>query len=134
MILSLGINSIIADITHVRHFDLFFTSKVDIFFRRALFQRESDPTERLFCLMNADKLQYDVSEQSLKDVTEYIKSAKKGEVLYSILLQISYYVYWRYVSENKSLVHEKMYITMPSIKMSDSDWMKIDENNSKTRA
>ena len=72
---------------------LLFALKVDIFFRRAFFQRESDPNERLFCLMNADKLQYDVSEQSLKDVTEYIKSAKKGELLSSILLQISYDVY-----------------------------------------
>lgn len=29
--------------------------------------------------MNADKLQYDASEQSLKDVTEYIKSASGGK-------------------------------------------------------
>lgn len=56
--------------------------KVDIFFRRALFQSEQDQNERIFCLMNADKLQYDASEQSLKDVTEYIKSAKGGKILF----------------------------------------------------
>lgn len=56
----------------------FFLFKVDIFFRRALFQSESDRNERIFCLMNADKLQYDASEQSLKDVTEYIKAAVGG--------------------------------------------------------
>lgn len=55
--------------------------KVDIFFRRALFQKEGDENERIFCLMNADKLQYDASEQSLKDVTEYIKSANRGMFL-----------------------------------------------------
>lgn len=55
--------------------------KVDIFFRRALFQKEGDENERIFCLMNADKLQYDASEQSLKDVTEYIKSANRGVFL-----------------------------------------------------
>lgn len=30
--------------------------------------------------MNADKLQYDASEQSLKDVSEYIKDAVGGKV------------------------------------------------------
>lgn len=52
--------------------------KVDIFFRRALFQKEGNGNERIFCLMNADKLQYDASEQSLRDVTEYIKSTNGG--------------------------------------------------------
>ncbi|XP_062570766.1 E3 ubiquitin-protein ligase RNF213-like isoform X2 [Saccostrea cucullata] len=50
--------------------------EVTIFFRRALFQNKEDPNKLLFCLMNADMLQYDASEQSLKEVTEYIKAAK----------------------------------------------------------
>lgn len=53
--------------------------QVDIFFRRALFQSKSDKNERIFCLMNADKLQYDISEESLTKVTEYIKSANGGK-------------------------------------------------------
>lgn len=63
--------------------------EVDIFFRRALFQSEQDQNERIFCLMNADKLQYDASEQSLKDVTEYIKSAK-GEYKLVIICSSEY--------------------------------------------
>lgn len=59
-----------------------FVLQVDIFFRRALFQSKSDRNERIFCLMNADKLQYDASEQSLKDVTEYIKAAVGGSLLF----------------------------------------------------
>lgn len=45
--------------------------------------------------MNADKLQYDASEQSLKDVTEYIKSASGG---------IIRFVKWKYLTNNEIIL------------------------------
>lgn len=41
--------------------------------------------------MNADKLQYDASEQSLKDVTEYIKSASGGIIRFVVQKYYTYY-------------------------------------------
>lgn len=78
---------------------IYFALKVDIFFRRALFQIKSHTCEQIFCLMNADKLKYDASEQSLKKVTEYIKSASEGNSLN--IYNIKYFIVLRLYTKRK---------------------------------
>jgi hypothetical protein len=51
--------------------------KVDIFWRRALF----DGQKKIHCLVNADMLGYDVSEDAQKNLEEYLLEVSKGKYI-----------------------------------------------------
>ncbi|XP_078327262.1 E3 ubiquitin-protein ligase rnf213-alpha-like isoform X2 [Crassostrea virginica] len=52
------------------------TEEITLFFRRALRQEKEDSNQRIYCLLNADLLRYDVCDESLKTLMENMRSAK----------------------------------------------------------
>lgn len=52
--------------------------QITLFFRKALRQEKKDSNQRIYCLLNADLLRYDVCDESLKTLMENMRSAKTG--------------------------------------------------------